>query len=103
MFGAIWGLALFGIIMDSRPRPRPRILPVIIYLFMGWLCLFSLDAIIAALPPNGFRWLLAGGLFYTSGVVFYGLGRWYPWCHCIWHLFVLAGSISHYVAILCYL
>ena len=100
MFGAIWGLALLGMVLDALPRKGPRIIPIIIYLVMGWLCVFALDPLIEALPPGGFNWLLAGGLFYTSGIIFYVLDRWYPWCHEIWHLFVLAGSVSHYVTIL---
>jgi len=100
MFGAIWGLAVVGIVLDALPRRGPRIIPVVIYLVMGWLCVFALDPIIAALPRAGFIWLVAGGIFYTSGVAFYILDHWYPWSHGIWHLFVLAGSTSHYFAIL---
>jgi len=103
MFGTIWGLALVGIILDALPRKGARVVPIIIYLVMGWLCLFALGPILAALPPAGFRWLLAGGIFYTSGVVFFILDHWYPRCHGIWHLFVLAGSACHYFAILLYL
>jgi hemolysin III len=103
MFGAVWALAACGILLDALPRRGARVIPIIIYLIMGWLCVFALDPIIAALPPAGFRWLLAGGIFYTSGVVFFILDHWYPRCHGIWHLFVLAGSISHYFAILLYL
>jgi hemolysin III len=103
MFGAIWGLAAIGMVLDALPRKGARVVPIIIYLVMGWLCVFALNPIIAALPPAGFRWLLAGGIFYTSGVVFFILDHWYPRCHGIWHLFVLAGSVSHYFAILLYL
>ncbi len=103
MFGAVWGLALIGIIIDSLPRKGPRLLSLAIYLGMGWLVVFALDPLIAALPPAGFWWLLAGGLFYTVGVIFYVLDDRYPWCHGIWHLFVLAGSVSHYFTILFYL
>jgi len=103
MFAAIWGLALFGIILDALPHKGARVVPVIIYIVMGWLCLFALDPIIAALPAQGFNWLLAGGIFYTSGIVFFILDHWYPWCHGIWHLFVLAGSVSHYFVILLFL
>lgn len=103
MFGTIWGLAVFGIVLDALPRKGARVVPIIIYLVMGWFCLFALNPMIAAIPPEGFRWLLIGGVFYTSGVVFYVLDRWYPWCHEIWHLFVLAGSICHYFAILLFL
>lgn len=100
MLGAIWGLALCGIVLDALPRRGPRVVQLIVYLVMGWLCVFDLTAIIAALPAAGFWWLLAGGIFYTSGIVFFLLDRWYPWCHGIWHLFVLAGSMSHYFSIL---
>ena len=100
MFGAIWGLAVFGIVLDALPRQGPRIVPLIVYLVMGWLCVFALDPIAAAMPPEGFSWLLAGGIFYTSGIVFFVLDHWYPWCHGIWHLFVIAGSVSHYFSIL---
>ena len=103
MFGTLWGLAVFGIVLDALPRKGPRVVPVIIYLVMGWLCLFALDSLLATLPPEGFHWLLAGGIFYTVGVVFYILDHRYPWCHGVWHLFVLAGSISHYFAILLFL
>jgi len=103
MFGAIWGLAAFGIVLDALPRKGTRVVPIIIYLVMGWLCLFALNPILAAMPPAGFRWLLAGGIFYTTGIVFFILDHWYPRCHGIWHLFVLAGSASHYFAILFYL
>ncbi len=74
-----------------------------IYLFMGWLCLFALNSLIASLPPAGFRWLLTGGISYTAGIVFFILDKWYPWCHGIWHLFVLAGSVCHYITILLFL
>ncbi len=103
MFGAIWGLAVVGIVLDALSRKGRRVVPIIIYLVMGWLCLFALDPILAALPPAGFRWLLAGGLFYTSGIVFFVLDHRHPWFHGIWHLFVLAGSVSHYFAILLFL
>jgi hemolysin III len=104
LFSAVWALALLGILLDSLPRRGGRrILPVLIYLAMGWLVLFALDSVIAALPPVGFGWLLAGGLFYTFGVGFYAMDDRYPWSHGVWHLFVLAGSLSHYFVILLYL
>jgi hemolysin III len=102
LFGAIWGMAVLGLVLDALPRRGARIVPVFIYLTMGWLMLLVLDPLLAALPRAGFYWLLAGGIFYTSGVVFFALDRRYPWMHGVWHLFVLAGSISHYVAILVY-
>lgn len=100
MLAAVWGLAACGMMLDALPRRGARILPVIIYLLMGWFCVLFPDTFLAALPPEGLAWLIAGGVFYTSGVIFFALDSWYPWCHGIWHLFVLAGSVSHYVAVL---
>ena len=102
MFGAIWGLAAFGMVWDALPRrPRgARVLSLVLYVVMGWMCLLALDSIMAALTPTGFVLLVAGGIFYTSGIVFYVLDHRHPWFHGIWHLFVLAGSICHYFSIL---
>ena len=100
MLGAIWGLAVFGMILDVLPRRGARIVPVIIYLVMGWLCVLFPDSFLAALSVESLAWLIAGGVFYTSGVVFFALDSWYPWCHGVWHVFVLAGSASHYFGIL---
>ena len=102
LFGAIWGLAVLGLVLDALPRRGTRVLPVIIYLVMGWLIVLAIDPLLEVLPRAGFLWLLTGGIFYSTGVVFYALDRRYPWMHGVWHLFVLAGSISHYVAILVY-
>jgi hemolysin III len=103
LFGGVWALAIFGMVMDTVRGGGGRLLSVLVYLLMGWLIVLALDDIIAALPPTGFAWLAAGGLFYTVGVAFYALDDRWPWCHGIWHLFVLAGSVSHYFAILLYL
>ena len=103
LFGAVWGLAGCGIIMDTVRGGGGGLWSVMIYLLMGWLILLALDDIMAALPLAGFVWLVTGGVFYTLGVIFYLLDQRWPWCHGIWHLFVLAGSASHYFAILLYL
>ena len=102
MFGAIWGLAVLGLVLDALPRRGARVLPFVIYFVMGWMILLALDPLLETLPLMGFWWLLAGGIFYTSGIVFFALDRRYPWMHGVWHLFVLAGSASHFVAILFY-
>ncbi len=99
-FGAIWGLAMIGMVLDAVRREGTRIGSMIIYLVMGWLCVFSLDPIVDALPPLGFNCLVAGGIFYTSGIIFFALDHRYSWFHGIWHLFVLAGSVTHFFAIL---
>ncbi|NCC29472.1 MAG: hemolysin III family protein [Gammaproteobacteria bacterium] len=103
MFGAIWTLAGIGILIDSIPYRGRRILPMIIYLTMGWLIVLALEPLVASLPPAGLWGLVAGGLFYTFGVVFYALDSRVSWSHGVWHLFVLAGSISHYLTILFFL
>lgn len=103
MFGAIWSLALIGIIFDAFPRTKHRLVPVILCIVMGWLCVFAFDALKGALQPECFYWLLAGGIFYSAGVLFFILDHWYPWCHGVWHIFVLAGSLCHYISILFYL
>jgi hemolysin III len=102
IFGVIWGLAVLGIVLDSLPRKGNRVLPVAIYLIMGWLVLMALKPLLRALPLAGFGLLLLGGLFYTLGVVFYALDKKVRHFHGIWHLFVLAGSVSHYFAVLLY-
>ncbi len=103
LFGLIWGLAVLGIVVDSlHNKDARRILPVTIYIVMGWLVLIAFKPLSAALPYAGVLWLVAGGLFYTLGIVFYALDKKLRHAHGIWHLFVLAGSISHYLAVLFY-
>lgn len=100
LFGVVWSLALLGIIIENLPIKGPRIIPLVIYVAMGWACLFTLDAIIAGTTPLGFNLLLAGGIIYTVGVIFYVLDNWFQHMHEIWHVFVIAGSVCHYFAIL---
>ncbi|NOX42472.1 MAG: hemolysin III family protein [Gammaproteobacteria bacterium] len=106
LFGVIWGLAAVGIVLDVIPKKNankgPRILAVIIYIIMGWLVLIALDPLMDNLTDMGMTLLAAGGLFYTIGIVFYALGGKMSHAHGIWHLFVLAGSVSHYFTILLY-
>jgi len=85
MFGAIWGLALLGLVLDALPQRGARVLPMVIYLVMGWLIVVAIKPLLAVLPGAGFIWLLTGGLFYTSGVLFYALDQRYPWMHGVWH------------------
>ncbi len=99
LFGVVWSLAVLGIIIETLPLKGPRIIPIAIYLMMGWACVFAMDPIMASLTDLGFVFLLSGGIIYTAGVIFYVLDNWYPWCHEIWHLFVIGGSTCHYFAI----
>lgn len=102
IFAVVWGLATVGIVVDSLHRKGLRILQVVIYLVMGWLVLIALDPLLKALPTAGFIWLLLGGCFYTFGLLFYALDKRIRHFHGVWHLFVLAGSASHYFSILFY-
>jgi hemolysin III len=102
LFGVVWGLALLGGLQELRPRNDARILSVVIYLLMGWVALVALVPLVHALGRAGFAWVAAGGLFYTVGIVFYALDARLAHAHGVWHLFVLAGSATHYVAIFKY-
>ncbi len=102
LFGLVWGLATVGIVLDLLPRKGPRILPVVIYLLMGWLVVIALNPLLRALPGMAFGWLVAGGLCYTVGIVFFALDDKLAHAHGIWHLFVLAGSLCHFFTILFY-
>ena len=102
LFGVIWGLAALGIAQEAWLGKGARILSLVIYVLMGWLSVIAVKPLIAALTPAGFAWLAAGGLFYTGGIIFYALDEKLRHGHGIWHLFVLAGSASHYLAILLY-
>jgi len=102
LFGTIWGLAVIGILQDMLMIAKRRILSVVIYLLMGWLVIIAIRPLIRALPVAGFVWIVAGGLFYTVGVIFYALDKKIPYGHGIFHFFVLAGSICHYFAVILY-
>ena len=102
LFGVIWGLAALGIAQEAWLGKGARILSLVVYVLMGWLSVIAMKPLITALTPAGFAWLAAGGLFYTSGIIFYALDEKLRHGHGIWHVFVLAGSASHYLAILLY-
>ena len=100
LLGGVWAMAIIGMILDAVRRTGPRIGSILLYLAMGWICVLALDSLVVLLSRESLILLFVGGVFYTSGIVFFVLDSWYPWCHGVWHLFVLAGSISHYFAIL---
>lgn len=93
---------MLGSLQELRPKNEARVLSVVIYLLMGWVALVALFPLLQALGPAGFAWLAAGGLFYTVGIVFYALDTRVTHAHGVWHLFVLAGSATHYIAIVIY-
>jgi len=97
----IWALATIGLLLDVFTPKRIEWLQVLIYLVMGWLCSFNFAELQAALPEPAIYWLTAGGIAYTGGVIFYVLDNLNKLTHAhgIWHLFVLFGSICHFVSI----
>ncbi|MCL7419835.1 MAG: hemolysin III family protein [Methylobacter sp.] len=100
IFGIVWSLAVLGSLLELLSRKEQRVLPVVIYLLMGWIILIAIRPLLRVMPMEGFFWLLSGGLFYSIGVVFYALDDRVRYFHNIWHIFVLAGSASHYIAVL---
>ena len=98
LFAAVWGVAVLGIVFKVFFIYRFKILGPLIYLVMGWLIILVIKPAVALIPVPGLLLLLAGGLFYSFGLIFYAWKR-LRFHHAIWHLFVLAGSTCHYFAV----
>ena len=101
LFGVVWGLAVAGMTIKFWLAGRFKLLSTLIYVAMGWLVLVAIKPLVAALPSGGMKLLVAGGLCYTGGAVFY-LWKRLPYHHAIWHLFVLGGSACHWAAVFLY-
>ena len=99
LFGVIWALAVAGVVFKLFYTGRFKRLSTGIYLAMGWLVVVAVRPMVEALPVSTLLWLVAGGLAYTAGTVFY-MSRRIPYAHAVWHLFVLAGSACHFAAVL---
>jgi len=100
LFGVIWGLAIVGILQEILLTVKRRILSVIIYLLMGWFIVIAIRPLARAIPAESMAWIIAGGLSYTLGVLFYVLDKKIHHGHGIFHILVLIGSACHYVTIL---
>jgi hemolysin III len=99
LFAAVWSMALAGVLLKTLGKGRKdHWLSTALYLLMGWLVLVAIVPLVRSLPAAGMAWLTAGGLAYTIGVVFFAWSR-LPFNHAIWHLFVLAGSVCHVLAV----
>ena len=98
--GIIWGFAIFGILWTLLYYQRYRRIFTPLYLVMGWLGVMIFKPLLSVIPLAGVLWLVGGGVFYTLGVLF--LGRKLPYGHAVWHLFVLTGSLCHFLGILFY-
>jgi hemolysin III len=102
LFAVVWVLALIGMLQEIKPRSEARILSLVIYALMGWIVLVAVKPLLASLGTAGFAWLAAGGVFYTVGIIFFVYDRRFRHWHGIWPLFVMVGSLLHFVAILLY-
>ncbi len=97
----VWSIAILGILLQIFLKKKNIILSTLLYVGMGWVVIFAFKPLVASLPPNGLHLLVAGGLAYTFGAVFYVIKK-VPYFHMIFHLFVLAGSIFHFFCVLLY-
>jgi hemolysin III len=100
LFGVIWGLALLGVILKAIHTNGTSKLSIALYLAMGWLAVFAVRPLYDSMPAWGLFWILAGGVMYTAGVIFFAYDHKSKFNHFIWHLFVLAGTTCHVVAVL---
>lgn len=102
LFGIVWGLALVGVLIKSIQQIGTSKLSIALYLGMGWLAILAIKPLYNTLPAWGLFWLLAGGLIYSMGVFFFAYDHKIRYSHFVWHLFVLAGTACHVVAVLGY-
>ncbi len=104
MLMLIWVMAIIGLLLDTFIKKRIEWLQVLIYLVMGWVCVLNYSELQAAIPSTGVAWLTIGGIAYTVGIIFYVLDnlKKLRHAHGVWHLFVLLGSICHFISIVVY-
>lgn len=98
LFGAIWGLTILGVVLKSLWLIRHRWVSNLIYIGMGWMILIAARPLWVKASPMVLVWLLAGGIAYTSGILFYNAKK-LPYAHFVWHLFVIAGTSLHFFAV----
>lgn len=101
-FAAVWGFAVIATVFTAIDLQRSARFSMICYIGMGWCIILSVRQVVAAMTPAGFGWLLAGGAAYTVGAILYAIGARRRWIHSVFHVFVVAGSILQFVAILFY-
>jgi len=102
LFGLVWSIALAGVTLKALNRMSHPILSTGLYLLMGWLIVIAAHPLSERVPTSGLLWLVAGGLAYTAGVVFFAFDSRLRYGHFIWHLFVMTGTACHYFAVLWY-
>jgi hemolysin III len=99
LFGIVWGAAALGVTAKVVFGPRLKMLSTIAYLVMGWLVIIAIRPLLTHVGWGGVAWLLAGGVAYSLGVIFYARDETLPFGHSVWHLFVLGGSVCHTIAV----
>lgn len=102
LLAAVWTLAAAGIVLKATGRLAHPVASTALYLLMGWLVVFAVDPLLAHVPTAGIVWLAAGGIAYTVGAGFFLFDSVFRFGHAVWHLFVLAGTSCHFVAVLDY-
>lgn len=103
LFGFEWGMVALATTLTAIDLKKYRVFSMICYIGMGWCVVLAADPVLKTIPVPGLIWLLAGGIAYTVGAILYGLGRKHRYMHSVFHLFVLAGSILHFVCIFVYI
>ncbi len=99
LLGLVWGLAIGGILIKALGAMKCEKISTFLYLAMGWLVLIAIKPLWENMPTEGLAWLVAGGVAYSTGVIFFMSDRRYRYAHFVWHLFVLAGTACHFVAV----
>lgn len=102
LFGIIWGVSILGIILNAIDLNKYKVISMILYIMMGWVIIFTFPRLLKVIDMAGIYLLVAGGIVYTIGAIFYGVGKKIKYMHSLFHFFVLAGSILHFFAILLY-
>jgi hemolysin III len=102
LFAIVWTLAILGVLKDVLWHGRYRAVSVILYALMGWLIIVASQPLSRAMPKPGIVLLLAGGVVYTVGIVFFAMSKRVAYMHGVWHLFVIGGSVFHYLAVVRY-
>lgn len=102
LFAAVWGVAALGTVFTAIDLKKYAVLSMVCYIGIGWCIILAIKPLLKVLPWTAFMWLLAGGIAYTVGAVLYGLGSKHRYMHSVFHLFVMTGSVMHYIAIIKY-
>ncbi len=102
MFGTVWGIAALGSGFKAFTAGRFEVLSTLTYMAMGWMAVIAIPTLLEVLPVAALAWILAGGLAYTVGVLFYALDERIPYGHAIWHLCCLGGTTAHLMAVCLY-